>query len=545
MPGPLAATSQVAILLILLGLAFVPLGDHMARVYTSPKDSRVEKAMYTLLRVDPATSQTPMGYLRAVLGFSAASLAILFLIQVCQGFLPALGTRFPGVEPAMAFNTAASFVTNTNWQSYSGESTLTNFTQMTGLTVQNFVSAAVGMAVFAALTRAIGHLAFRGGEVGVGNFWVDLFRGTFRILLPIAAVIATLLILLGTMQSLGQHVTTIFGVEVPRAPVASQEAIKLLGTNGGGIFGANSAHPFESPNSVTNVLEIASLLLISVCLPRTYGTMLGRHRDGLTLLGVMAGLWGTMLGLVTWAQTATGSMEGIEQRFGLPASTLFAVSTTGTSTGAVNSMHDSYSPLGGGLLIVNMLLGEVAPGGVGTGMYGLLMMSMFAVFIGGLLVGRGPEFVGNRIRAKEITAISLSMLVMPTCVLVGVGVSMILPHTEDALNNPGAHGLSEVLYAFTSASNNNGSAFGGLTVTSTWYQLALGFAMLFGRFLPIACTLWLCQHLLAGRKVPASVGTLPTHGATFGFLTAGVVVLVSALTFFPVLALGPILEALA
>lgn len=572
LPMGVAGAAQIAVLLILLAAAYVPLGDWMARTYTSPHDSRTERLIYRMLGVNPDAGMTWRGYARAVLAFSVASLVVLYALQRLQAVLPSLGTDQEAVGPAMAFNTAASFVTNTNWQSYSGESTLTNLTQMAGLTVQNFVSAAVGMAVAAALVRGIGHLGHRqadpeaaahapGGHATVGNFWVDLVRGLSRVLLPGAFIIAVILVFGGAMQSFGQNLVNAFGSDIPRAPVASQEAIKELGTNGGGIFGANSAHPFENPNALTNIIEIFALLVIPVALTRTYGTMIGSKKDGLTLLGVIAVLWGLILAGVSWAQhtasapvaaAAGANMEGIETRFGINASALFAVSTTGTSTGAVNSMHDSYSPLGGGLLILNMLLGEVAPGGVGAGLYGLLIIAILAVFIGGLLVGRTPEFAGNRVGRREITAVCLYILVMPTLVLAGAAASLVRDASADAMTNVGpagtaqnAHGLSEVLYAFTSAANNNGSAFGGLTVTDTWFQITLALAMLIGRFLPIVFVLMLAGSFAAQKRTDTSTGTLPTHGVTFATLTVGVVVLVAALTFFPALCLGPISEALA
>lgn len=559
----LAGIGQVAVLLILLAAVHVPLGDWMARVYTSPRDGRAERLVYRMLRIDPDAGQTWRGYARAVLAFSVASLVVLYAIQRLQEVLPSLGNPHEAVGPAMAFNTAASFTTNTNWQSYSGEETLTNLSQMAGLTVQNFVSAAVGMAVAVALVRGIGHLGHRRNQAGaptLGNFWVDLTRGCSRILLPGAFIIACLLVFGGVMQTFGPSLVTHLGIDIPRAPVASQEAIKELGTNGGGIFGANSAHPYENPNGWTNILEIFALLVIPVSLLRTYGTMLGRQRDARTLLGVVAVLWALILAGVTWAQhtpvgeaakAAGGNMEGIEQRFGINASALFAVSTTGTSTGAVDSMHDSYSPMGGGLLILNMLFGEIAPGGVGAGLYGLLVIAILAVFIGGLLVGRTPEFMGNRVGRKEITAVGLYILVMPALVLAGTAASLAMGATPDAMANVGAagtpqnaHGLSEVLYAYTSAANNNGSAFAGLTVTSTWFQVSLGLVMLLGRFLPIYLVLMLAGSFAEQRGTATSSGTLPTHGVTFAALTTGVVLLVAALTFFPALSLGPIAEAL-
>lgn len=570
---------QFLFLGLMLAIAYVPLGDWMAKVYQSEKDWAVEKAVYAVLRVDPKRGQTWKGYSRALLAFSLASLLVLYAIQRLQTVLPSWGNpRDEAVEPYMAFNTAASFVSNTNWQSYSGEDTLTNGAQMLGLTVQNFASAAVGLCVAVALIRGLAHLGYPrdsrvgGGQPGIsggtvpqgliGNFWVDLTRGLIRILLPLSFIVALVLIFLGTMQTFGSNVVTSLGVDIPRAPVASQEAIKLLGTNGGGIFGANSAHPFENPTAFTNVLEIWSLLVISFSMIRTYGTMVGSQKQAYTLLSVAGGIWAVMVGLVSWAQdtpvgaaarAAGANMEGIEQRLGIPASALFAVSTTGTSTGAVDSMHDSYGPLGGGLLTLNMLFGEIAPGGVGTGLYGLLIVSILAVFIGGLLVGRTPEFLGNKIGKPEISAVCLYTLTMPILVLAGVGASVARwKLVEDSATNfglPGspnnAHGLSEVLYAFVSASNNNGSAFGGLTVTDPWWQVTLGLAMLLGRFLPIVFALYLAGSVAEQKRTATTSGSLPTAGATFATLTVGVILLVAALTFFPVLTLGPISEALS
>lgn len=570
---------QFLFLGLMLAIAYVPLGDWMAKVYQSEKDWAVEKAVYAVLRVDPKRGQTWKGYSRALLAFSLASILVLYAIQRLQTVLPSWGNpRDAAVEPYMAFNTAASFVSNTNWQSYSGEDTLTNGAQMLGLTVQNFASAAVGLCVAVALIRGLAHLGYPrdsrvgGGQPGIsgrtvpqgliGNFWVDLTRGLIRILLPLSFIVALVLIFLGTMQTFGSNVVTSLGVDIPRAPVASQEAIKLLGTNGGGIFGANSAHPFENPTAFTNVIEIWSLLVISFSMIRTYGTMVGSQKQAYTLLSVAGGIWAVMVGLVSWAQdtpvgaaarAAGANMEGIEQRLGIPSSALFAVSTTGTSTGAVDSMHDSYGPLGGGLLILNMLFGEIAPGGVGTGLYGLLIVSILAVFIGGLLVGRTPEFLGNKIGKPEITAVCLYTLTMPILVLAGVGASVARwKLVEDSATNfglPGspnnAHGLSEVLYAFVSASNNNGSAFGGLTVTDPWWQVTLGLAMLLGRFLPIVFALYLAGSVAEQKRTATTTGSLPTAGATFATLTVGVILLVAALTFFPVLTLGPISEALS
>ncbi|WP_137810955.1 MULTISPECIES: potassium-transporting ATPase subunit KdpA [unclassified Gordonia (in: high G+C Gram-positive bacteria)] len=595
-----AGLLQVAALVVILALAYVPLGDNMARVYTGEKDLLVERVLYRMARVDPRRQQTWVGYALAVLAFSLISFLVVYLLQRLQGVLPWSDGK-AGVSPAMAFNTAISFVSNTNWQSFSPEVVMSNLTQMLGFAVQNFVSAAVGMAVAIAVIRGIVN---RRGTGEIGNFWVDLVRGSIRILLPLSLVLATLLITQGLVQSwhTGFGWTTLDGADARSmlGPFASQEAIKELGTNGGGTLSANSAHPFSNPTPVSNLLEIAALLLIPVCLTRTYGRMVGDRRQGLTLLGVMAAIWSLMLTLV-WifesrtagsASAAAGAMmEGKEVRFGIPGSALFAVSTTGTSTGAVNSAHDSFSAVGGGAVLWNMLLGEVAPGGVGSGLYGILVMAMITVFIGGLLVGRSPTFLGKRIGQHEITMAALYVLVMPALVLIGTGISMILGSTTQAQGNSGEpgtpgsiHGFSEVLYAYASAANNNGSAFGGLTVTGDWFQASLGMAMLVGRFLPIVLVLALAGLLArqtprggdarsgdparpsaatgdrvggastAVLTVPADTATddvaaetrstLPTSGLLFGFLLTATIVLVAGLTFFPAMALGPIAEAL-
>ncbi|MDV7244304.1 MULTISPECIES: potassium-transporting ATPase subunit KdpA [Rhodococcus] len=570
MTPALAAGLQVAFVLAVLAVAYVPVGDYMARVYESRRHLRVESVLYRLCRINPHTEQTWYGYAGSVLGFSAASVLFLYALQRIQGVLPLSGD-LSGVSPAVAFNTAVSFVTNTNWQSYAPETTMSNLTQPVGLAVQNFVSAAVGMAVAVALIRGFVRVS-RGGEIG--NFWVDLTRGSLRILLPFSFVIALILLSQGVIQSFhpGFASTGLDGSSVTNAlaPVASQEAIKELGTNGGGILAANSAHPFENPTPISSIVEILAILLIPVSLTRTFGTMVGDphdrasevsgHRQGLTLLAVMGILWGSLLAVTLAAEsgrrgvaaTAAGAMmEGKEVRFGVPGTALFAVSTTGTSTGAVNSAHDSLSPLGGGAVLLNMLLGEIAPGGVGTGLYGILVLALIAVFVGGLLVGRTPEYLGKKLRQREITLAALSVLVMPALVLIGAGITVILSSTTGYQGNSGdpgspgsIHGFSEVLYAFASASNNNGSAFGGLTVTSDWFQTALGLCMLLGRFLPIIFVLALAGSLASQKKTAAGAGTLPTAGPMFTGLLTGTVVLVAALTFFPALALGPIAEAL-
>ncbi|MBA0045164.1 potassium-transporting ATPase subunit KdpA [Mycobacteroides sp. LB1] len=559
MNSALAAGLQIGLVILVLAIAYVPLGDYMARVFTIVKHSFVERVIYRAGRVDPETEQTWVGYTLSLLGFSFASVIFLYVLQRIQGVLPLSGD-LGAVSPAVAFNTAVSFVTNTNWQSYTPETTMTNLTQMVGLAVQNFVSAAVGLAVAVALIRGIARTS-TGGELG--NFWVDLVRASLRILLPLSFIVALILLSQGAIQSLFTHfdATALDGTaqHIALAPVASQEAIKEIGTNGGGILAANSAHPFENPTPLTNILEILAILIIPVCLTRTYSTMVGDKRQGLTVLSVMVTLFGGMLAFVTWAessprgiaaQAAGAMMEGKEVRFGIPATTLFAVATTGTSTGAVDAAHDSFTAAGGGALILNMLFGEIAPGGVGTGLYGILVLAIIAVFVGGLLVGRTPEFLGKKIGRRQITMAALSVLVMPALVLIGTGISVALPSTPGYQGNSGdpgtpqsIHGFSEVLYAYASAANNNGSAFGGLTVTSHWFQASLGVAMLLGRFLPIIFTLALAGSLVTQQKTPVSAGTLHTHGPMFAGLHTGTVLLVAALTFFPALALGPIAEA--
>ncbi|OZC65608.1 potassium-transporting ATPase subunit KdpA [Rhodococcus sp. 06-470-2] len=544
---------QICAVIVVLAVAYVPLGDYMARVFDSSHDTRVERLLYRVARVNSSSEQTWVGYSTSLLGFSFAGVVFLFVLQRIQGVLP-LNGGLSGVSPAMAFNTAASFVTNTNWQSYVPETTLSNLTQPLGLAVQNFVSAAVGLAVAIAVIRGFVRVS-TGGELG--NFWVDLTRGTLRILLPLSLLVAVILLTQGTIMSFSTGFTStgLDGQTVTNAlaPVASQEAIKEIGTNGGGILAANSAHPFENPTPLTNIVQIISLLLIPVALTRTFGTMIGNRKQGLTLLAVMATLWGVLLAVTLYAEsgtrgaaaTAAGAMmEGKEVRFGIPASALFAVSTTGTSTGAVNSAHDSMSALGGGAVLLNMLFGEIAPGGVGTGLYGLLVLAVIAVFVGGLLVGRTPEFLGKKLGRRAITMAALSVLVMPILVLVGTSITVILESTTSYQGNPGIHGFTEVLYAYASASNNNGSAFGGLTVTSDWFQISLGIAMLLGRFLPIVFVLALAGSLATTKRSAPNAGTLPTDGPLFGSLLIGTAILVAALTFFPALALGPIAEAM-
>ena len=548
---------QAATLILVLVLLYRPLGDYMARVYSGGKDLRVERGIYRLIGVDSSTEQTWRAYLRGVLAFSVVGMLIVYLLQRVQQVLP-LSLGLPPVPEGLAFNTAASFVANTNWQSYSPEQTMGHLVQLAGLAVQNFTSAAVGIAVAIALVRGFA----RRGSSTIGNFWVDLIRGLVRLLLPLAVLAAIALIAGGIAQNLSGFTTahTIAGgtQAIPGGPVASQEAIKLLGTNGGGFFNANSAHPFENPTPWTNLLEIVLILCIPFALPRTFGRMIGDDRQGFAIAAVM----GTIFLVSTFAlsalelggggaatQLAGAAMEGKEQRFGILGSTLFGTASTLTSTGAVNAMHDSFTPLGGMMPMINMMLGEVAPGGVGTGLYGMLVLAVIAVFVGGLLIGRTPEYLGKRIGPREITLASLYILVTPALVLGGTALSFAIPAVRDDVTttsiwNPGVHGLSEVLYAFTSAANNNGSAFAGLTANTPWFNTALGVAMLLGRFVPIVFALALAGSLAAQERVPTTVGTLPTHRPQFVGLLAVVAVVVTALTYFPVLTLGPLAEGL-
>lgn len=539
-------------LVLALALVHKPLGDHMYRVYTTTRHAVVERWIYRLIGVRPDTEQSWGGYARGLLAFSLVSVLVVYGIQRLQDKLP-LSAGMPPVTGHTAWNTAISFVTNTNWQSYSGESTMGYLTQMGALAVQNFVSAAVGMAVAIALVR--GFARSRTGHLG--NFWVDLVRGCVRILLPIAFVGALVLVAGGLIQNFaGPHdVTTLAGGHqaITGGPVASQEAIKELGTNGGGFYNANSAHPFENATSWTNWLELFLILLIPIALPRTFGKMVGQVRQGYAILAVMGVLAVASVlltnafelsGHATVPQAVGAAMEGKEVRFGVSDSATFGAITTLTSTGAVNSFHDSYTPFGGMMTMVDMMLGEVAPGGVGAGLYGMLILAVVTVFVAGLMVGRTPEYLGKKIGAREIKLASMYFLVTPALVLVGTAAAMASSTERASMLNGGPHGLSEVLYAFTSASNNNGSAFAGLTVNTPWWDVALGLCMAFGRFLPIILVLALAGSLARQSPVPASAGTLPTHRPQFVGMVVGVTIILVALTFLPALALGPIAEGL-
>lgn len=541
--------AQLATVALLLGLVYRPLGDYMATVYTSRDDFRVERGFYRMIGVDPESGQSWQMYLRSILAFSVLGVLFVYALQRAQATLPA-SLGLPAVPEGISFNTAISFVTNTNWQSYSPESTLGLTVQIAGLAVQNFVSAAVGLAVAIAITRAF---TMRRSAT-IGNFWVDMTRGILRILLPLAALFALILVVGGVIQNFApvQDVTTITGqtAQIPGGPVASQEAIKLLGTNGGGFFNANSAHPFENPTAWTNLLEIMLMLIIPFSLPRTFGRIVGDNRQGYAILASMSVLFVASLSALTIFEASSATaMEGKEQRFGVLGSTLFSSTSTLTSTGAVDAMHDSYTPLGGMMTMVNMMLGEVAPGGVGSGLYGILVIAIIAVFLAGLMVGRTPEYLGKKLGAKEIKLASLYILTTPALVLAGTALSFAIPGVSHSVEktsilNPGQHGFSEVLYAFTSASNNNGSAFAGLSANTPWLNAALGVAMFLGRFVPIIFVLALAGSLAAQSAVPATAGTLPTHRPQFVGLLTGTIVIVSALTYFPVLALGPLAEGL-
>jgi K+-transporting ATPase ATPase A chain len=544
---------QVGLVLLALALVHRPLGDWMARVFTAGEHWRAERVLYRAVGVDADGEQRWPVYLRSVLAFSLVGVLLLHLLQRVQQWLP-LANGLPAVESGSAWNTAISFVTNTNWQGYAGESTMGHLVQMAGLAVQNFVSAATGIAVAVAVVRGVA----RTRTDRLGNFWVDLTRAVTRVLLPISVVAALVMVLGGVVQNLsaGTEATTPAGATqfLPGGPVASQEAIKELGTNGGGFFNANSAHPFEGPSAWVSLFQVFLLLLIPFAMPRTFGRMVGDRRQGHAVLGVMAAIAAGSIALTTWLEVRAGgtatqlagaAMEGKEVRFGEPLSALFGAATTLTSTGAVNALHDSFTPLGGGVLMLDMMLGEVAPGGVGSGLYGMLVLAVVAVFVAGLMVGRTPEYLGKRLGGREMTLASLYVVAVPALVLVGTAVALAVPAGRASLQESGPHGMSEVLYAFTSAANNNGSAFAGLSADTPFYDVALGLAMVLGRFVPIVLVLALAGRLAAQGRVPATAGTLPTHGPLFVGLLVAVTLVVVGLTYVPVLSLGPLAEGLS
>jgi len=565
-----AGWAQLIALIILICVTSPLLGRYMANVYEGGPSrldrvfGPIERLMYRACRIDPEREQRWNVYALSLLAFSVVGFLILYVIQRVQSGLPFNPTDMANVQPALSLNTAVSFVTNTNWQSYAGESTMSHFTQMVGLTVQQFVSAAAGMAVMAALIRGLS----RAGKRTVGNFWVDLIRTTLRILLPIAFGFAIVLIATGVIQNTHGFTTvhTVAGAtqKIPGGPNGSMESIKMIGTNGGDFFNANSAHPFSNPNGFSDFLELYAILIIPFGLAFTFGRMIRDKRQGYAVFAVMFVLWlsFSMVAIfaevggnskldslgVTQTVTATspgGNAEGKEVRFGPSASGLWCASTTGTSNGSVNSTIDSFTPLGGMTCLVHMKLGEISPGGVGVGLNGLLVMVILAVFIAGLMVGRTPEYLGKKIQAAEVKLVVLYILAMPAIVLIGVAISTFVRSVSNvSIFNPGAHGFTELIYAFTSAANNNGSAFGGLTANTGYMNTALAVCMLFGRFFLIIPTLAIAGSLVRKRRVPASVGTFPTDTPLFVVLVIGTIFIVAALTFLPVLALGPVVEQL-
>ncbi|MFE5394512.1 potassium-transporting ATPase subunit KdpA [Streptomyces sp. NPDC056568] len=552
--GPvLAGVLQLLALTAALALAYIPLGNYLAKVYTSDKHWRVEKWIYKGIGADPDREMRWPAYLRGVLAFSAVGVLFLYLLQRLQGHLPgSLG--FAAIDPDQAFNTAASFVANTNWQSYYGEQAMGHVVQTAGLAVQNFVSAAVGLAVAVALVR--GFARSRTGDLG--NFWSDLVRGVVRVLVPLAVAGALVLVACGVIQNFsGIHEVGQFMGGTQQwngGAVASQEVIKELGTNGGGYFNANSAHPFENPTPFTNLFEIFLILLIPFSITRTFGLMVGSVKQGYAILATMATIWVGFVALMMWTEfahhgpafeLADGAMEGKEVRFGIGGSSIFAVSTTLTSTGAVDSFHSSFTGLGGGITMLGMMLGEIAPGGVGSGLYGMLIMAIIAVFIAGLMVGRTPEYLGKKIGSREIKLAACYILITPALVLVFTAFAMALPTPGNSMTNSGAHGFSEILYAYTSGANNNGSAFAGLNADTQWFNTTIGLAMLLGRFLPMVFVLALAGSLAQQKPVPATAGTLRTDKPLYAGLLVGTIIIITGLTYFPALALGPLAEGLA
>ncbi len=552
MNSSLAGILQIVLLVVALAVFYKPLGDYIARIFTSEKHSRVELGLYRVMGIDKDADQKWGTYARSLLAFSAVSVLLVYLIERIQHWLP-YSNGMANVNPVTAWNTAASFVTNTNWQNYSGESTMGYVTQMAALAVQNFLSAAVGIVVAIALIRGF----TRNKTDRLGNFWVDLTRVTIRLLIPFSVIGGIILMATGVIDNfnLTSAVHTLSGgmQTMVGGPVASQEVIKELGNNGGGFFNANSAHPFENPNGFSDWFEIFLLLVIPFSLCRTFGKMVKDNRQGYLLVAVMVSIWLVAVGGISFfewqhagtaLQQAGGAMEGKEVRFGIPGSSLFGGSTTVTSTGAVNSFHDSFTAFGGGILLFDMMLGEVVPGGVGAGLYGMLMLAVLTVFIGGLMVGRTPEYIGKKIRPSEMKYAALYILATPASALIGAGLSLGFSVPRRAIFNAGPHGLTEVVYAFTSMANNNGSAFAGLGTAQTWYQVSGGIVMLIARFAPEIFVLALAGALAKQQPVPASAGTLETHKPLFAGLLIGVIIILVGLTYFPALALGPFAEGL-
>jgi len=554
----LTTIGSLATMALVLALLYRPLGDYMAWVFTSVKHWRIEKAIYKLIGVNPNTEQTWWAYLRSTLVFSVVGMVLLYAMQRLQPWLP-FSLGHGSVSPSLAFNTAASFVGNTNWQAYSPELTMGFTVQSAGLAVQCFVSSAVGLAVAIALVRG---LASRKSQASIGNFWVDMVRANMRILLPLAVVAAIIMIAGGTIQNLTgfTDVTTIAGgtQSIPGGPVASQEAIKMLGTNGGGFFNANSAHPFENPTPWTNMFQSFLLLMIPFALPRTLGKMVGDHRFGYAIAAAMAVIFIVIFVLMAVAELSGGgtapqlagaAMEGKEQRFGIGGSVIFTTATTGTTGGAVNANLDSFTAMGGMIAILQMILGEVSPGGVGSGLYTILVLAVIAVFLAGLLVGRTPVMLGKRLGPVEMKLASLGILIVPVLTLIGMAISFAIPSVHhqivtQAMSNAGPHGLTEVLYAFYSATVNNGSSFAGFDGNTVWLNVILGVLILFGRFLLIAVVLALAGAFAAQDPAPRGVEELPLHRPQFVVLLVSLIVYIAVPTFFAILAAGPLAEGL-
>lgn len=595
------STESIILIVVLFGLTLLcvkPLGTYIANVMEGKPifplrvGANFERALYKGCGIDPNVEMGWKHYALSLLIFNALGVVVVYALQRLQLWLPLNPQGMANVSADSSFNTAISFVTNTNWQGYSGETTMGYLVQMSGLAVQNFLSAATGIAVAVALIRGLA----RHTAQTIGNFWVDITRSTLYILLPLATLLAILLLSQGVIQSFSayQNATTVEPTEYPQpkldasgapmkdatgtpivetvttqvqslamGPIASQESIKELGTNGGGFLNANSAHPFENPTPLSNLLEMLAILLIPTALAYAFGLMIGDTRQGWAVLGAMLVLLVSLMLVAQFAEQggnpqiaalgvdqnasglqSGGNMEGKEARFGIGASALFASVTTGTSTGAVNSMHDSFTPLGGAVPLFLMQLGEVAPGGVGTGLYSMLVFAIIGVFIAGLMIGRTPEYVGKKIEAFEMKMASVAILVMPFIVLMGTAIAVMVESGKVGVANPGAHGFSEILYAFSSAGNNNGSAFAGLSANTPFYNVALGLTMWLGRFWPIVAVLAIAGSLAAKKRIPVTAGTMPTHGPLFISLLIGTVILVGALTFVPALALGPIAEHL-
>ncbi|OBH04668.1 K+-transporting ATPase subunit A [Mycobacterium sp. E2699] len=548
----MAAWLQIATVAVLVGTLHVPLGNYMARVYSDTQHWRVEKVFYRLMGAQPEDQQRWMKYGTSVLAFSAVSVLFLYGLLLVQTRLPEPWGH-KGMTPALAFNTSISFVTNTSWQNYPGETTLGHVGLLVGLGVQAFASCAVGMCVAVALIRGLSQYR----DELIGNFWVDLVRTVVRILIPLSVVVTLTLLALGVVNNVhaAQDITTVAGGRqtILGGPVATWESIKLMSGDGGGAFNVNSAHPFENPTPLTNIVEIVAMLLIPVAFIRTFGVMVGEKKQGWALFAAAAILFvaGTAA-IIASEFVANGTVihavgaatEGTETRFGVPGSAIFGQAATASADGAANSSYDSYASAGGAMLMLNMMLGEVAPGGAGSGLYGLVMMTLLAVFLGGLMIGRTPEYLKQRLHARHMKLISLYLLTLPAAVLIGTAAAVALPGERASTLNTGPHGLSEVLYAFTSAAANNGSAFAGFSGNTTWYNIALALAMVVGRFLPIIAVLALAGTFATQRAGVITAGTLRTHSPTFVFLIVGATLIVVGLEYLPALALGPAADAL-